>query len=238
MEGTTPSPDAAPPQGAAPPTEGTAPPIAPPSASAPAPAYGAHPPTPVPAPEPRKRSGCRACLLGCLGALALFALTVLVVVGWFLNWPAQWGLVDTPAEKMFSASPDPYAGEALTAELGSQGVTMTGITVYVMPSQESTGQIAYFLIEDTEGAEWKDETYKSPAEGLLMYAAASQAAVDFDIVRIAVDHRDADGLQIATLTAPVDALRAYGNSEISQEELFDQMNGYMDMAGYLETMQE
>jgi hypothetical protein len=171
--------------------------------------------------------------LGCLGSLGVLVLLLLVAAGWFFNWPAQWGLVASPSEALFEPGVNPYASDALEEELAAQGLNMQGVSVYVVSAEDGSGHTAYLLVDDQKGADWSHETYRSAAEGLLILSATTQAADTYGISRVAVDHRDEQGTQAAVMTAPVVALREYAAGAISQQELFDQMDGYADMAGVI-----
>ena len=186
-----------------------------------------------PVEQPKKRSGCRSCALGCLITLGVFVLVLVFAAGWFFNWPAQWGLVASPAESVFEPGVNPYASDDLEAELAAQGLNMQGVSVFVVATEDGSGHVAYILVDDQNGADWSHDTYRSAAEGFLILSAGTQAADTYAISRIAVDHRDEQGTQAAVMTAPTTALREYAAGAITQQELFDQMDGYADMAGML-----
>lgn len=189
----------------------------------------------------RKKRGRRGCFLGCLGTLVGLLLIALMGAGWFLHWPEKLGLVASPAEKLFEQSPNPWAAQALKAELSKQGVPVKGVTFYVLQSEDSTGSFAYVLIEDSRGAKWTlstHEKFRSAVEGFLVLTATTKAAKEYGIERIAVDHRNAENLQVAVLTAKTRVLREYAAGAISQQELFDQMDGYADVGGFIRGMIE
>ena len=171
--------------------------------------------------------------MGCLVTILVLLLIGLIGAGWFFNWPVAWGLVSSPAEQLFEPGVNPYASDGLASELAAQGLGMEGVTVYVIPNEDASGHLAYILVDDTKGASWSHEKYKSAAEGFMILAATTQAADKYGIVRVAVDHRDGNGVQAAVVTAPVPALREYAAGSITQQELFDQMDAYADMAGVL-----
>jgi hypothetical protein len=147
-----------------------------------------------------------------------------VAVGWYLRWPEQWGLVESPAEQLFQRSPNPWAAEALYDGYFENGRSVEGLSFYVLPEEDGVTHSVYVLAEEAEGFTWLDDVFENPMEGLLIYTAASDAAVEYSIERVAVDYRDADGTQIAVMTAPTQALIDYAVGTISQEELFEQMN--------------
>ena len=188
-----------------------------------------------------EKRGRRGCFLGCFGTLVVLLLIALIGAGWFFHWPEKIGLAASPAEKLFESSPNPWAAQALKAELSKQGVPVKGVTFYVLPSEDSSGSFAYVLIEDSRGAKWTlstHEKYRSAAEGFLVLTATTKAAKEYGIERVAVDHRTAENLQAAVLTAKTRILRKYAAGKISQQELFDQMDGYADISGFIGGMTE
>lgn len=161
----------------------------------------------------------------------------LLFAGWFFNWPEQWGLVASPSEKLFE-SPNPWAGEALEAELVKLGQSSEGITVYVLPGDDGSN-VAYILLEEAKGYKYvQAEVGDNAIEGTLVLAAGTQAVSDYSIGRIAVDHRDDKGAQAAVMTAPVDKLLEYGGGALTQEQVFEYMDGYADLTGFLGGMTE
>jgi hypothetical protein len=163
--------------------------------------------------------------LGCLGVFVVVALIVAALGAWYLRLPEQWGLVESPAEEYFEGSPNPWAKDYLKQDFENEGVSTEGIMFAPMPRDEGDSHTAYILIDESEGASWSHSTYPNPIEGALIIAATGDAASLFDIERVAVDYRDASGAQVAVMTAPTDALVAFDEGTISQEELFAQMNG-------------
>ena len=190
------------------------------AAAAPAPST----PAEQPAAPPRKKRGCGCIVLGCLGTFLVVALIATSVVGWYLRWPEQWGLVESPAEELFATSPNPWAGDFLEEEFTELGLSTEGITFYIIPKDGGEAHTAYILVEEADGFTWSHPTYDNPIEGLLILTAASETAAAFTIDRVAVDYRDADDVQVAVMTAPSQALVDYAQGTISKDELFEQMN--------------
>ena len=204
-------------------------PVAPPPATPPQQPpvqYAAQPVAGQPLQPPAaKKRGCGCYVIGCLGVLVVIALAITLSAGWYLRWPERWGLVESPATKLFEPSPNPWAAEALEEEFVDGGMSVEGLTFYVLPVEDGTTQVVYVLAEEAEGFTWSHPTFENPIEGLLYVTAASEATVEYSIERVAVDYRDADGVQVAVMTAPTEALVARVLGEISEGELFDQMNG-------------
>jgi len=191
---------------------------------APAPqAHGAEteqPPTPA-----RKKRGCGCAVIGCLVVFLVIALVVFGVAGWYLRWPEQWGLVESPAEDLFESSPNPWATDLLVEEFTELGVSVEGVTFYILPKEGGETHIAYVLVEESRGFTWSHPAFENPIEGLLILTAGSETASAFNIDRVAVDYRDPDDVQVAIMTAPTQALIDFAVGTISQDELFNQMNG-------------
>lgn len=192
-------------------------------------------------PQPRKRHGCRSCALGCLGALLALLLVVVVAIGYVFNWPRQWGWTASPSEELFATSPNPWAAEAILAELKKQDISTEGTTIYVLRSLEGTGAVAYVLLEDARGFVWKmrdHKDYRNAIEGLLVRVGSTKAAKRYGVVRIAVDHRDEKGVQAAVMTVPTSVAIAYGKQKISRDEFLDELKGNADFTGFMAGMSE
>lgn len=186
-------------------------------------------------PAVKKRHGC---LKGCLTVVGVFILIAVLLLGWFFNWPRRWGLVASPAEELFEGSPNPWAADAIVADLQEMGVSAEGITVYVLRVPDSEEIVAYVLVEDARGAAWSHEAYRSAVEGLLVLVSQTEAASRYAVTRVAVDYRDAENIQVAVMTVPAEAGRAYGAGEITREAFFATANGNADIAGFLGGMLE
>ena len=203
------------------------------------------PPEPVPsdlsdaAPVEKPKSGCRGCFKGCLITLGVFVLVLALGAGWFFNVPARLGIVASPSEEFYSASSNPWAEEAVIAELTAEGIALDGVSVWVQSSPDSDAMIAYILVDGSRGATWDVRgEYRSAVEGFLVYTALTQAATDYGIERVAVDHWDESGTQAAIMTAPTSVLRDFAAGTISKEQLYEQMDGYADFVGFLGGMSE
>jgi hypothetical protein len=190
--------------------------------------------------EPRRRRGCRGCALGCLITLGAFVLIVALAAGWFFNVPVRWGLVASPAEEFFDRSSNPWAERDLEAELAAQGIALDGIWVMVQPNEDGSANVAYILVDDAAGADWKpaDYGYKNAVEGFLVLTATSKAAERYDIERVAVDHRDMEGVQAAVMTAPTSVIQDFAAGTITKEQMFQEMDGYADLGGVMGGMSE
>jgi hypothetical protein len=178
--------------------------------------------------------------MGCLIALGVFVLVAVVSLGWFFNVPVRWGLVASPAEEFFARTSNPWAERDLENEFAAQGIALDGVWVMVHPNDDGSGNIAYILVDDAAGADWKpaDYGYRNAVEGFLVLTATSQAAERYDIERVAVDHRDMEGVQAAVMTAPTPVLREFAAGTVTKEQLFQEMDGYADLGGVMGGMSE
>lgn len=222
----TPAPDLG--TSAVPASESTAEPAL--SAASPEPAVSS-------AEEPRKKHGCRGCLIGCGATVGVLLLAGLLLTGWFLDWPTRWGLVESPSEKLFAGSSNPWAAEAIVRDLAKKDIVLKGVSVYVFPGEDGTS-FAYLLLSDAEGFKWRwaDGGYRSAVEGLLVRTAQTKAVKEYGIDRVVVEHRDEDGVQAAVMTAEVKPLVDYGAGKMTQKQLFKHLSGSADFTGFIGQM--
>lgn len=179
----------------------------------------------TPPPQPKKKRGCLKWGCGCLAVLLVVVLLGVSAIGWYLRWPEQWGLIDSPGDELFAVSPNPFAADALETEMVELNYPLDGLTFYVMPRDGGDYHIVYVLAQEAEGFTWTNETWENPIEGLLIITAATETAAAWRIEQIAVDYRDSSGNQVAVMTAPRQAIIDYAVGTITQEQLFDQMHG-------------
>ena len=189
-----------------------------------------------------KKRDRRGCFLGCLGTLGVILLVALIGAGWFFHWPEKIGLVASPAEKLFEASPNPWAAKALKAELSKQGRARQGrhllraaIGGFVrqlrvcphrrQPGGEVDAEHAREVQERSRGLPGAHGNYEGGEGSTASNASRSTIAT-------------ADNLQVAVLTAKTSVLRKYAAGKISQQALFDQMDVYADVSGFIGGMTE
>lgn len=176
---------------------------------------------------PTSRRGCWGCAIALLIIFLLLACASVIGLGWWLGWYEQLGIISSPAEELFVSGRDPWAAENILLELENKGVATEGLHVYVMPSKGG-GTFAYLVADESAGYSWSGPEYDNAMEGLLVHTAMTEAAEQTPVERVAVEYRGPDGEHVAVMTAPTGELTAFAEGFITQEQLFEVMNGRTD----------
>lgn len=171
-------------------------------------------------PQSKKKKGCLRTGCGLIGWLLV---VLILVAGWVFvvnsNIPEQLGLRKPPAERLLSGEPDRASADAILSALNEGGLNTQGVRLYVLPLEGTNSQIAYAVLEASEGFTFDYSGGDDAMTGLLVQMATSQAVTDARIERVAIDYRNATGDQVAVITAPVAILRAYAEGRASAEEV-------------------
>lgn len=171
-------------------------------------------------PQAKKKKGCLRTGCGLIGWLLL---ALILVAGWAYvinsNIPEQLGLRKPPAERLLSGEPDRASADAILSALTEGGLNTQGVRLYVLPVEGTDAQIAYAVLEASEGFTFDYSQNDDAMTGLLVRMATSQAVTEARIERVAIDYRNATGDQVAVITAPVAILRAFAEGRASAEEV-------------------
>src|SRR5260370_71036 len=112
----------------------------------------------LPTSVPRRRGLRRGCLI----ALLVVAIVILVPIGLFLRIPQQFGLFRAHPEAIFSQTPDPFIGQAVTDALKQSGSPTAGLRIYVFRDPESKGHAAYATAALAENFSFRDTGGRRP----------------------------------------------------------------------------
>lgn len=171
-------------------------------------------------PQAKKKKGCLRTGCGLIGWLLL---ALILVAGWAYvinsDIPERLGLRKPPAERLLSGEPDRASADAILSALNEGGLSTQGVRLYVLPVEGTNYQIAYAVLEASEGFTFDYSGGDDAMTGLLVQMATSEEVTDARIERVAIDYRNASGDQVAVITAPVSILRAYAEGRASAEEV-------------------
>lgn len=171
-------------------------------------------------PQAKKKKGCLRTGCGLIGWLFLI---LLLVGGWMFavnsDIPERLGLRKPPAERLLSGEPDRASADAILSALTEAGLDTQGVRLYVLPVEGQNTQIAYAVLEASEGFTFDYSDNEDAMTGLLVRMATSEAVTNARIERVAIDYRNTTGDQVAVFTAPVSVLRAYAEGRASAEDV-------------------
>ena len=168
---------------------------------------------------------------GCLVALLVFFVILLVLAIVVFNLPQRIGIVQTPTERLLSSTPDREAAEALMADLQGLGIDTQGINLYVIPRKDSDNSILYAELDSSEGFNW--ETLggsRSPIEDAMSLLAELDESGGYGIERIAVDYIDETGDSLAIVTAPTEAILGFENGTITRQQFMQAIEGKVELS--------
>ncbi len=174
---------------------------------------------------------------GCLVALLIFFIVILVISIVVFNLPQRLGIVQTPTERLLSSTPDREAAGELMADLQELGVNTQGINLYVIPKKDSDQSILYAELDSSEGFNW--ETLggsRSPIEDAMSLLAELDQSGEYGIERIAVDYIDENGDSLAIVTAPTGAILEFENGTITRQQFMQAIEGKVELSTLAEEL--
>jgi hypothetical protein len=172
---------------------------------------------------PQRRGRRRGCLI----AQLVVAIVILVPIGLFLRIPQQFGLFRAHPEAIFSQTPDPFIGQAVTDALKQSGSPTAGLRIYVFRDPESKAHIVYATAALAENFSFRDTGGRDPILDLLgQLAVAGQT--EPDVILVALKIRDFQGNPMLTVTADASDARAYAADQIDEATFLDRVSGWVD----------
>ncbi|MFC1874122.1 hypothetical protein ACFLYX_02340 [Chloroflexota bacterium] len=161
--------------------------------------------------------------------LAVFVVIVIVVGVAFFNLPQRIGLVETPAEKLLSQTPDRETADELMSELRASGTDTTGMDLYILPIQgtkdnPSNGNVAVAILDASQGFDLRNLS-EAELMGYLETLSSVGQSGDYNIERVVVAYQDESGESLITLTAPTETILKFKNGVISREQFLKEMEG-------------
>lgn len=188
---------------------------------------------PITKPKPQKGIGC--VRIGCIAILALVVLIVAIVAVLYFRVPQQLGLLPS-AQRAFADTPDRAAAIALRDELTKAGIDTKGMGIYVLPYRDKPGSVAYITLDSAQGFKFKSGS-KDPVIDYFKQMAQGDAAKKYDIQRVALEYKSANGTALLNLTVSKETIAAFANGTINRTEFLKKMDGQANWVGlYQETL--
>lgn len=182
--------------------------------------------------KPRKKKGFP------FGKIILLVIALVIVAGALLYFrvPQKIGLVKTPADRLFTMTPDRAKAEALIEDLEQAGFNMEGVEVYVLPVKGTEHNVAMFVLDASKGFDFSQSGSGDPFKDFLEVVSQAEGQ---GINRAAVAYYNGDGRQLLAATLPTDAAIAYAQGRLTDEQLMEKVNvGTDDLTAFIGEIQK
>ncbi len=179
--------------------------------------------SPPPAPEKKRKRH------GCLIAFGIFLLLIGIALVVLFDLPMRLGLVSSPAEKMFTGQADRQAEAVLARDFEEARQPTQGISFVVLPYWGRGYSLAYVVLDASKGYRYVDTGFEDPIFAAFQIVARSKAVQQAQIYRVAVEFREADGVTLSVLTAPVFAIQQYAAKQIDRKQFIAKMDGHANL---------
>lgn len=168
--------------------------------------------------------------------LVIVALLLVAIAGLLFRVPQKIGLVQSPAERLFTETPDGVKAAAITEGLKGAGLETKGVEVYVLPVAGTDHNVAIIVLDASKGFSFNSIGNTDPVKALLTVAAQAQQQ---GINRAAVAYYDETGNQLLTATLPTDAVVAYAQKKLTDRQLMEKVDvGAGDIGALITQLQE
>jgi hypothetical protein len=172
--------------------------------------------------KPKKRRGC-------LTALGIIVLVLLIASIFIFNLPQRVGLVASPGVRLLSQTPDREAAAALKTALIKTGINTQGIDLYVFPEKSSNQNVLLAVLDSSQGFYFSNYGSQDAISSYLKQLADLDKSGTYRIERIVLDYKDADGESLVGLTAPVDAIRRFSQGTMSRQDFMQAIEGNVNV---------
>ena len=153
--------------------------------------------------------------------LLILVLFVLVAVLQYFRIPQKIGLIKSPADNLFTMTPDSEKAAVIMDNLQAAGLNTSGVEVYVLPVAGTDHNLAMIVLDASKGFTFGSYSGGDPVKDFL--AVISQAQGD-GINRAAITYYDEEGRQLVAATVPMDAINAYSQGNLTDNQLMEQVD--------------
>jgi hypothetical protein len=172
-----------------------------------------------------------------VGKIILLIIVLIIAAGAILYFrvPQKIGLIKSPADRLFTVTPDSEKADAVMEDLKEAGLNTQGVEVYVMPVSGTDDNVAMIVLDVSKGFDFSNYSSADPVKDFLTVLAQEQPE---GINRAAVAYYDEEGKQLVAATLPTDAIVAYTEGKITDRQLMEKMNvGTEDVTGLIGEIQ-
>ena len=172
------------------------------------------------------------------GKIILAIIVLIIAAGALLYFrvPQKIGLMKSPADRLFTVTPDREKAAAVMNELELAGLNTKGVEVYVLPVSGTDHNVAMIVLDVSKGFDFNNYSGADPIKDFLKVLSRVQQE---GINRGAVAYYDEEGRQLVTATVPTDAAAAYSQGKLTDRQLMEKVNiGTDDLTGLVGEIQK
>jgi hypothetical protein len=167
--------------------------------------------------------------------LVIVVLVLAAIAGVAFRVPQKIGLVKSPAERLFTETPDGVKADAVMENLKATGLNTKGVEVYVLPVAGTEDNVAIVVLDASKGFSFSGAGSVDPVKAFMTVVAKAQQD---GINRAAVAYYDESGKELATVTVPSDAVVAYSQKKLTDRQLMEKVDiGAGDLAALIKQVQ-
>ena len=153
--------------------------------------------------------------------LYLFVLIILAGVIMYFRVPEKIGLIQSPAAKLFTVTPDRDKAAAVMADLQTAGLDTKGVEVYVLPVKGTNDNVAMLVLDASKGFNFNTLSSSDPVKDFLTVASNAQKE---GINRAGISYYDENGKPLITATIPTQAALDYAQGKLTDRQLMEKVD--------------
>ncbi len=153
--------------------------------------------------------------------LILFVLLILVAAALYFRIPQKIGLIKSPADQLFTMTPDSEKAAVIMDNLVAAGMSINGVEVYVLPVAGTDDNVAMVVLDASKGFDFNNYYSADPVKDFLMIISEAQQD---GVNRAAVAYYDEQGRQLVAATVPTDAVMSYSQGTITDSQLMEKVD--------------
>ena len=168
--------------------------------------------------------------------LLIFVLIILAAVLQYFRIPQKIGLIKSPADNLFTMTPDSEKAAVLMQNLTSAGLNTEGVEIYVLPVAGTDHNVAMIVLDASKGFSFNSYSSADPVKDFLTVISQAQQE---GINRVAVTYYDEEGRQLVAATVPTDAVIAYSQGNLTDSQLMEKVDvGTDDLWAFIGLIRE
>ena len=167
--------------------------------------------------RPKRRIG-RIVTLSILG---LIVLVLAAGAALYFRVPQNMGLIKSPADKLFTGTPDREKAAVVMQSLQEVGLNTKGVEIYVLPVSGTDRNVAVIVLDASKGFSL---TGSRSTDIVKDFTTVVSQAQQLGIDRAAVQYRDESGKELASVTVPTDAVLAYSQKRLTDRQLMEKVD--------------